>query len=112
MNDESSAAHDGRIVVRVEEDLLDLIPGFLENRSEDIRAMREALERADYVLIRRRAHDMKGAGGGYGFDGVSRIGAGMEQAALNRDAAGVARGLDELADYLARVVVQPAPPET
>ena len=55
------------IVITVDPDLEDLIPGFLDNRYEDIDALMGALDRKDYETIRRLGHIMKGAGGGYGF---------------------------------------------
>ena len=47
-------------------DLADLIPGFLENRHKDV-AIQEAIEQGNYETIRVLGHTMKGAGGGYGL---------------------------------------------
>lgn len=94
-----------RIVVHVDPDLEDLIPGFLANRRADVDSLQAALARSDFEAIRITGHSMKGAGGGYGFDAITDIGAHIEQAALARDADAVRAGIGDLADYLARVEV-------
>ena len=48
---------------------------------------------------------MKGAGGGYGFDPITDIGAAIERAALAADSKVIQAGIEQLADYLARVDV-------
>jgi hypothetical protein len=48
---------------------------------------------------------VKGSGGGYGFDGLSKIGAALEIAAKGEDDAGVKAQLGKLEDYLQRVEI-------
>jgi HPt (histidine-containing phosphotransfer) domain-containing protein len=88
------------IIVRVDPDLADLVPGFLKNRRKDAAAIEVALQQADYETIRILGHDMKGSGGGYGFDGISEIGRLLEQAAKNRDTDAIQRQADDLRHYL------------
>lgn len=94
-----------KIRIHVDPDLADLIPGFLDNRRKDITVMQEALERGDFETVRILGHSMKGAGGGYGFDAITEIGATLEQAARGRNPDGIRKGLSALASYLARVEV-------
>ena len=94
-----------KIRIHVDPDLADLIPGFLDNRRKDIVAMQEALTHGDFDTVRLLGHSMKGAGGGYGFDAITDIGAALEQAARGRNPDGVRKGLSDLASYLARVEV-------
>jgi HPt (histidine-containing phosphotransfer) domain-containing protein len=105
MTHNSDGSTDGKILVRVDPDLADLIPGFLENRRKDIAAMLTALDRGDFETVRILGHSMKGAGGGYGFDAVTDIGAALEQAAKDRNPDGVRKGLRDLSSYLERVEV-------
>ena len=56
-----------KIFVRIDPDLVDLIPGFLENRANDVEALRDLLNKQDYDAIRILGHSMKGAGGGSEF---------------------------------------------
>ena len=94
-----------RIVVRVDPDLADLIPGFIENRRKDIAAIIEALDNGDFEPVRSLGHSMKGAGGGYGFDAISDMGAALETAAKSEDSDSVRRHTDELSSYLERVEI-------
>ena len=96
---------DERIVVRADPDIADLIPGFLENRRRDVDKMREALTQGEYETIRVLGHSMKGAGGGYGFDAITEIGAALEEAAKDNNPEKALRGVSDLAAYLDRVEV-------
>ena len=69
----------------------------------DIDKLRNALKAGDFETIRIAGHSMKGAGGGYGFDEITRIGAQIETAAQASDATGVTGGVAALEDYLNRV---------
>ena len=94
-----------KIQVTVDVELRELIPGFLENRAKDAVRMEEALERRDYEFLKRLGHSMKGVGGGYGFDEITRLGAEIERAAAASDEA-LLRGLRaQLNEYMQRVAV-------
>ena len=93
------------ITVHIDSGLEDIIPGFLENRRRDVRTLETALQHNDLKTIRVIGHRMKGDGGGYGFDAISTIGDGMEQAAAREDRNAIQRHTAELADFLARVMV-------
>jgi len=94
-----------RITVVVEEDLRELIPGYLENRRKDITTIREALAGSDYETIRSLGHKMKGSGGGYGFDAITELGHDLEAAAKSEHAEEISRLNDALASYLERLEV-------
>jgi len=99
-------ADDERIAVKVDRDLADLIPGFMQRRRDDVAKLREARAREDLEAIRITGHSMKGTGGGYGFHGLSEIGAAIESAAKARDLAAIDEQVEHLVDYLARVDVE------
>lgn len=60
MTQGSDERKDGKILVRVDPDLADLIPGFLESRRRDMGRIWEALARNDYETIRILGHSMEG----------------------------------------------------
>lgn len=91
--------------MRVDPDLEDLIPGFLQNKEKDVRSIRDLLTQGDYDAIRVLGHSMKGAGGGYGFDPITAYGARIEEAAAAEDNATISEAVEQLADYLSRVAV-------
>ena len=105
MTQNSGGGQDGKILVRVDPDLADLIPGFLENRRKDITAMQGALQQGDFETVRVLGHSMNGAGGGYGFDAITDIGAALEQAAKGGNSDEIRLRLGDLSAYLDRVEV-------
>ena len=94
-----------KTIIRVDPDLVELIPGFLANRRQDIAAMLDSVQRGDFETVRVLGHSMKGAGGGYGFDAITEIGAALEQAANQRNADEIRNRVHELSRYLDRVEV-------
>ena len=94
-----------KIIVTVDSDLEDLIPGFLENRNQDIKSIFDALTRDDYATIVKLGHTMKGVGGGYGFDAITDIGRSIEQAAKEKNPQKIRASLSELSDYLERIEI-------
>lgn len=97
---------DRKIVVRVERDLEDLIPQYLENRRKDIREILSALERGDYGTIRTLGHSMTGSGGTYGFDAISLIGSNIESSARDKIGESVRKSAGELSEFLDRLQVE------
>jgi len=64
-----------KIVVTIDSDLEDLIPGFLSNRRKELVSLKQANTEGKAETIRSIGHSLKGVGGGYGFDVLSEIGA-------------------------------------
>ncbi len=90
----------GRVHVRVDSGLAELVPGFLENRRRDVEAIAAALAHADYENVRILGHNMKGSGAGYGLNRITEIGASLEQAAGRREHEEIRARAAELARYL------------
>jgi CheY-like chemotaxis protein/HPt (histidine-containing phosphotransfer) domain-containing protein len=95
------------ILVRANPGFTDLIPAFLQNRSQDVIAMRDALDRGDFETVASLGHGMKGAGGSWGFQAITDIGAALEQAAENADNDASRKWVYELSRYLGRVEIIP-----
>ena len=96
---------DDKIIVKVDPEIADLIPGFLENRKKDIEQMEIHLEAENFEEIERLGHSMKGSGAGYGFDGISDIGKSIEIAGKERNIEDIKKGIEDLKSYLERVVI-------
>ena len=94
-----------RIEVKIDPDLEDMVPVFLENRGKDVGRLSELVEVPDFAEIRLIGHSMKGAGGGYGFDAITDIGSAIEEAALKEDSATIRSNIDRLRDYLSCIDV-------
>jgi PAS domain S-box-containing protein len=96
----------GRVRVRVDSGLAELVPRFLENRRRDVEAIAAALAHADYENVRILGHNMKGSGAGYGLNRISEIGASLEQAAGRREPEEIRARAAELARYLDNLHVE------
>ena len=93
------------ILIRIDPDLKAIVPKYLANRARDCVALREQAATGAFVDAKRLGHNMKGTGGGYGFEEVSRLGDLIELASVAGDAPCIVSLSDELADYLSRVAV-------
>ena len=105
MKPQGALKQEGPIVVHVDPEIADLVPGFLENRRKDTNTIGEALTRGDFETVRILGHSMKGAGGSYGFDAITDIGRRLEQAALAKNANEIKSVTAELSAYLDDVAV-------
>lgn len=83
-------------------ELLELFVSEVGPRKDE---MRQAFESGDFDQVRVRAHQLKGAGGGYGFSGLSVVAAELEQACKEQDPSRVAQHLQAVLDYLSRVTI-------
>lgn len=94
-----------KIVVKVDPDLEDLIPRFMENTRNDLAAIGRALAENDLETIRRIGHSMKSYGIGYGFEHISTAGRAIEKAAVSHTLSAIEEHLSELNQYLDDVEV-------
>lgn len=102
----NAGPEDRKIVVRLDRDVEDLIPQYLENRRQDIKDILSALGRGDYGTARTLGHSMKGSGGTYGFDAITRIGSDIERSARDLNEESVRKYASELTDFLDRLQVE------
>jgi HPt (histidine-containing phosphotransfer) domain-containing protein len=96
----------GPIDVVINAEIEEIIPFFFEKRRNNIEALETALAAGDLISISKIGHQIKGSGGSYGFDQISRLGATIEKAANKGDLVTAGIALCDLRDYLDRVVVR------
>uniref|UniRef100_B0T8F2 histidine kinase n=1 Tax=Caulobacter sp. (strain K31) TaxID=366602 RepID=B0T8F2_CAUSK len=77
-----------------------LIPLYLDSCRGHVVTMRAALDRADFQPVSLLGHNMRGSGGGFGFQAITDFGAGLELAAEDADVVLSRRLLDQLSSYL------------
>jgi HPt (histidine-containing phosphotransfer) domain-containing protein len=96
-----------RLVVQVDPDLSDLIPGFLANKRKDTAAILSAIaaDPVDFEALSRLGHKLKGEGGSYGLEPISSYGAEIEQAAKNQEVELLRRYAREISTYLDSVEI-------
>ncbi|MGA2999068.1 PAS domain S-box protein [Bradyrhizobium sp.] len=85
--------------------LADRIPAYLQKCRRNTNALLGALDQADFKAIEIVGHQMMGSGASYGFQPITDMGAGLEQAAASADADASRKWVDELSSYLNSVEI-------
>jgi CheY-like chemotaxis protein len=91
------------------DDVAELLPGYLENRQQELPRLFDALEGRDFEPIRVAGHNMKGTGAAYGCPELGEIGARLEAAARLANGADVEEGLLAVGELLKSFEIVPAP---
>ncbi len=89
----------------IDEDLADIIPGYMENRTTELKRLSDLIEKGDFDALRTIGHKLKGSGAGYGIDFFTDLGARMEEGALKKDAGLMEVLRKEYADFMASVEI-------
>jgi HPt (histidine-containing phosphotransfer) domain-containing protein len=80
-------------------DMQEILVDFCNRLPDTVRRLQQAFEMRDMTSVQRISHQMKGAGGGYGFESLSIIGAQLEAEAKHLQ---WSPALSELADEFIR----------
>lgn len=96
-------------VILVDKSLLDLLPGYLNGRRNELNALREWLRGGDFKSIAGLGHRWRGSGASYGLAQLSLLGQALQNGAAAKDSAAISRAIDAAATFLADIKVQAAP---
>jgi len=96
---------ENKIIVNIDIDLEDLIPGFLENRQKDLEKLEKVIQESDFESLRSIGHNLKGVGGGYGFLEITEIGAAIEESAKATNLAVASENIKKLSYYLSNIEI-------
>ncbi|MCG6551988.1 MAG: response regulator [Candidatus Magnetominusculus sp. LBB02] len=91
------------MTVSIDPELRHIIPTFLKEVGGDIKAIQEALNAADIRAAQKIGHNIKGAGGGYGFEAITALGKAIEEAAKTDNTGEILKLLDKLSNYIENV---------
>ena len=84
-------------------DMQDLVVAFISVIPDRIARLRRAFDTADCEAVKRLAHQMRGAAGGYGFPSISAAAALLEKAAATSESlAALEAAIHELCDLCHR----------
>ena len=88
-------------------DYAGLIPYFVDELPSMQRSLLEFAKVCDYENVRREAHKLRGAAGGYGYDGLSDLAGQLEETCQTsvRDSSEILNDLERLVEYIERVRV-------
>ena len=85
-------------------DMIEIIGEFVANLTDRTDAMRQALANSDHQRLQELAHQLKGAGGGYGYPTLTETAKALEYAARDEEFEAAQLALHEL-DKLCQAVV-------
>ena len=92
-----------KIKVIVDEDLEDIIDGYIENRKKEVPKLNSFLENSDFDSIQSIGHNLSGNARSYGLLDLEKIGEELENAAKSKDAAIIKNLIDKIDTYLSQI---------
>lgn len=93
-------------IVEVDADLEDLVPEMLEEVSEGVKTMDQAVESSDLDTLAKASHKIVGSAGGYGFDELAKIAKEIETLSKSGDKNSVVNHLAQFKAYYADMEVK------
>ena len=93
------------IVVKIDPELEDIVPGYIDRRKREISDIWDAYNKRDYPALQVFGHKLKGNAGGYGLDHIGALGSEIEVAAKDKSDSKIEHALQELDDYLQHLSV-------
>jgi HPt (histidine-containing phosphotransfer) domain-containing protein len=86
-------------------DFHDLLVEFAAAMPERRDGLIGAYRAGEYDLLRTRAHQLKGAGGGFGFPQLTDLAAVLEKACIAQEPVGIADALEQIVGCLNQITV-------
>ena len=96
-------------LVKIDEDLRDLVPGYLQNRRDELKTIVGLLEKGDFAGLKAIGHKLRGSGGGYGLDFLTEAGERIEGSAKAKDKAALTTQAAEVKDFLDTLEIEFVP---
>jgi len=91
-------------------DMLELVEMFVSELPNRVAAIEQAVEQANLTDLAKLSHQLKGAGGGYGFSSITEAAAAVEKLAKSQaDINAMQESLGELLSLCNRATSQPKP---
>jgi HPt (histidine-containing phosphotransfer) domain-containing protein len=91
--------------IEIDEDLEDIVPGFLENRKKDLIELQTFLKDKNLKEIEKIGHKVSGSSGGYGFHELGNIAKEMEKLAMEDQINGLESLISDFEKYITNVKV-------
>ncbi len=95
------------VAVRAKDRIAERVPAYLRSCRQNVIAMSDALDRADFGAVTILGHNMRGSGGAFGFQTITDIGAELQRAGETANVDTSRRCVAELSSYLDRIEVAP-----
>jgi HPt (histidine-containing phosphotransfer) domain-containing protein len=91
-------------MLRDDPEMLELIAFFLDELGERVSAISRAMQQSDAEQLRRIAHQLKGAAGGYGYPSITEAARAVEDSidAIEGELSGVTEQVESLVELCRR----------
>jgi hypothetical protein len=99
---ERYAAAESEVAEPLEEELVALVPSYLEARRHEVGELKDLLSTENFPAIRAIAHNLKGTGTSYGFPHLTTLGAAMQVSAEYSEAGELGAEIRALGEFLAK----------
>ena len=83
-----------------------IVPEYLEGIREHTESIEKFLLTENYEGIRTLGHNMKGSGGGYGFNRITELGSWIEAAAKEKHSLLIKKYNEEIVHYLKNINIE------
>jgi len=94
-----------KIVVNIDKDLKEIMPGFLKNRNQDLADLVGHINNNDLKNIEVIGHKLAGNAGGYGLQNLGDIGSALEEAAQKHDVESIKKLIAKYNDFINRLEI-------
>ncbi|WP_320171979.1 Hpt domain-containing protein [Maridesulfovibrio sp.] len=95
-----------KMVIQVDADLEAIMPRYLEIRWKELLELEGAVGDRDFDQIRMLGHKLKGTGSAYGLDELSRLGALIEERAVEKEMEDVPESAASVRTFLENLEVE------
>ena len=93
-------------LVKEDPDFKDIVEEFVAGLPDRLARLQSALDAGDVESLRKLAHQLKGGGGGHGYDVITEVASRTEKDAIQQQIDALQNDIDELKDIVSRVVVK------
>jgi HPt (histidine-containing phosphotransfer) domain-containing protein len=96
---------DKQIINITDEDIKEILPGYLKKRAADMIKLEELFSSQNYLEIRVIAHNIKGTALSYGLEGFGEIAACLEDALKAKEVENASKYFHELKTYFEKLEI-------
>jgi HPt (histidine-containing phosphotransfer) domain-containing protein len=95
-----------KTILEIDEELEDIVPEYLDSRKKEIDILQKMLASKEFEQVRAIGHNLKGSGGGFGFDYISECGFNIEQMAKKEQTVALQEWIEKLDNFLNNVEIR------
>jgi HPt (histidine-containing phosphotransfer) domain-containing protein len=89
-----------KLIISVDPDLADLVPGYFENRKLELQSLKHFFQQQKWMEIQMIGHKLKGNAASYGFEKLTDLGASLEESSKSKNQEKIHQLILEIESYL------------